>query len=100
MKVLIIGSGGREHALAWQCAQFDEVVQVFVAPGNAGSALENKISNIQIDSEDIPGLIEFAQSESIDITIVGPEAPLVIGLLMSFKIKAFQYLVHLSSPLS
>ena len=64
MKVLIIGSGGREHALAWQCAQFDEVVQVFVAPGNAGSALENKISNIQIDSEDIPGLIEFAQSES------------------------------------
>ena len=87
MKVLIIGSGGREHALAWQCAQFDEVVQVFVAPGNAGSALENKISNIQIDSEDIPGLIEFAQSESIDITIVGPEAPLVIGIVDEFQDK-------------
>ncbi|MDA8813502.1 phosphoribosylamine--glycine ligase [Candidatus Pseudothioglobus singularis] len=87
MKVLIIGSGGREHALAWQCAQFDEVVQVFVAPGNAGSALENKISNIQIDSEDIPGLIEFVQSESIDITIVGPEAPLVIGIVDEFEDK-------------
>ena len=87
MKVLIIGSGGREHALAWQCAQFDEVAQVFVAPGNAGSALENKISNIQIDSEDIPGLIEFAQSESIDITIVGPEAPLVIGIVDEFQDK-------------
>ena len=87
MKVLIIGSGGREHALAWQCAQFDEVAQVFVAPGNAGSALENKISNIQIDSEDISGLIEFAQSESIDITIVGPEAPLVIGIVDEFQDK-------------
>ena len=87
MKVLIIGSGGREHAIAWQCAQFDEVTQVFVAPGNAGSALENKISNIQIDSEDIPGLIEFAQSESIDITIVGPEAPLVIGIVDEFQDK-------------
>mgnify|MGYP003688367331 CR=1 FL=1 len=59
MKVLIIGSGGREHALAWQCAQFDEVNQVFVAPGNAGSALENKISNIQIVSEDIPGPVSY-----------------------------------------
>ena len=85
MKVLIIGSGGREHALAWQCAQFDEVEHVFVAPGNAGSALENKISNIQIDSEDIPGLIKFAQSESIDITIVGPEAPLVLGIADKFN---------------
>ena len=85
MKVLIIGSGGREHALAWQCAQFDEVEHVFVAPGNAGSALENKTSNIQIDSEDIPGLIKFAQSESIDITIVGPEAPLVLGIADKFN---------------
>jgi len=85
MKVLIIGSGGREHALAWQCAQFDEVEHVFVAPGNAGSALENKISNIQIDSEDIQGLIKFAQSESIDITIVGPEAPLVLGIADKFN---------------
>jgi len=87
MKVLIIGSGGREHALAWQCSQFDEIEHVFVAPGNAGSALENKISNIQIDSEDIPGLIKFAQSESIDITIVGPEAPLVLGIVDEFHDK-------------
>ena len=85
MKVLVIGSGGREHALAWQCAQFDEVKQVFVAPGNAGTALEKKISNIDIDSEDIPKLISFAKQELIDITIVGPEAPLVLGVVDEFK---------------
>ena len=85
MKVLVIGSGGREHALAWQCAQFDEVKQVFVAPGNAGTALEKKISNIDIDSEDIPKLISFAKEELVDITIVGPEAPLVLGVVDAFK---------------
>ena len=85
MKVLIIGSGGREHALAWQCAQFDEVGQVFVAPGNAGTTLEKKITNISIDSENIPELISFAKEESIDITIVGPEAPLVLGVVDEFK---------------
>ena len=84
MKVLIIGSGGREHALAWQCTCFSEVQHVFVAPGNAGTALEYKISNVDIDSEDIPALIEFAKSEDIDITIVGPEAPLVIGIVDDF----------------
>ena len=84
MKVLIVGSGGREHALAWQCSQFDEVRHVYVAPGNAGTALENKISNIGIDSEDIVELISFAQDESIDITIVGPEAPLVMGIVDDF----------------
>ena len=84
MKVLIVGSGGREHALAWQCSQFDEVKHVFVAPGNAGTALENKISNIGIDSEDIVELISFAKNESIDITIVGPEAPLVMGIVDEF----------------
>ena len=85
MKVLVIGSGGREHALAWQCTQFEEVKQVFVAPGNAGTALEKKISNIDIDSEDIPKLISFAKEELIDITIVGPEAPLVLGVVDEFK---------------
>ena len=59
MKVLVIGSGGREHALAWQCAQFDEVQHVFVAPGNAGTALENKITNIDIDAENIAELVSF-----------------------------------------
>ncbi len=87
MKVLVIGSGGREHALAWQCASFKEVRHVFVAPGNAGTALEHKISNIDIDSEDIPALIEFAKSETIDITIVGPEAPLVFGIVDEFQVQ-------------
>ncbi len=85
MKVLVIGSGGREHALAWQCACFKEVQHVFVAPGNAGTELEDNISNVEIDSEDIPALIEFAKSEAIDITIVGPEAPLVIGIVDDFR---------------
>jgi len=85
MKVLIIGSGGREHALAWQCSLFEEVEHVYVAPGNAGTALERKISNIQIDPENIPTLISFAKSESIDITIVGPEAPLVMGVVDDFQ---------------
>ena len=85
MNVLVIGSGGREHAIAWQCSQFNEVKRVFVAPGNAGTALEKKISNISIDSENIPGLISFAKEELIDITIVGPEAPLVLGIVDEFK---------------
>ena len=85
MKVLVIGSGGREHAIAWQCAKFSEVHHVFVAPGNAGSALENKVSNIEIDSEDISALIDFAKKELIDITIVGPEAPLVMGIVDDFR---------------
>jgi len=85
MKVLVIGSGGREHALAWQCACFKEVQHVFVAPGNAGTELEYKISNVEIHPEDIPSLIEFAKSEAIDITIVGPEAPLVIGIVDDFR---------------
>ena len=85
MKVLVIGSGGREHAIAWQCAQFDEVEHVFVAPGNAGTALESKISNIDVESENISELISFAKEEMIDITIVGPEAPLVLGIVDQFK---------------
>ncbi len=85
MKVLIIGSGGREHALAWQCSLFEEVEHVYVAPGNAGSGLEKKISNIQIDSDNIPELISFAKNKSIDITIVGPEVPLVMGVVDDFQ---------------
>jgi phosphoribosylamine--glycine ligase len=85
MKVLVIGSGGREHAIAWQCAQFDEVEHIFVAPGNAGTALESKMSNIGVESENISELISFAKEEMIDITIVGPEAPLVLGIVDQFK---------------
>ncbi|MDM7862218.1 phosphoribosylamine--glycine ligase [Alteromonas sp. ASW11-36] len=85
MKVLIIGSGGREHALAWKAAQSSSVTDVFVAPGNAGTQLEDKVSNVAIGVEDIPALLAFAQAESIDLTIVGPEAPLVIGVVDAFR---------------
>ncbi len=85
MKVLIVGGGGREHALAWKAAQSEKVEKVFVAPGNAGTALENKIENVSINAEDIPSLIEFAQNEQIDLTIVGPEQPLVAGIVDRFS---------------
>ncbi|WP_100657919.1 phosphoribosylamine--glycine ligase [Alteromonas flava] len=85
MKVLIIGSGGREHALAWKAAQSKGVTQVYVAPGNAGTALEANIENIDIGVEDIDGLLSFAQNNAIDLTIVGPEAPLVIGVVDAFR---------------
>jgi len=84
MKVLIIGNGGREHALSWKVAQAESISQVFVAPGNAGTASENKISNINIGVENIAELVKFAQNESIDLTIVGPEAPLVLGVVDTF----------------
>jgi len=85
MKILVIGSGGREHALAWQCAKFDSVEEVFVAPGNAGTQLENKLTNIDIGSEDIGGLINFAKDNNVELTIVGPEAPLVLGVVDRFQ---------------
>lgn len=85
MKVLVIGSGGREHALAWKVAQADQVEQVYVAPGNAGTAGEAKVSNVELGVEDIDGLLEFARDKQIDLTIVGPEAPLVIGVVDAFS---------------
>ena len=85
MKVLIIGSGGREHALAWKVAQSDDVSKVYVAPGNAGSESEPKVSNVAIGGEDLAALVEFAQSNHIELTIVGPEAPLVIGVVDAFR---------------
>ncbi|WP_223670239.1 phosphoribosylamine--glycine ligase [Kangiella shandongensis] len=85
MNVLIIGSGGREHALAWKAAQSDKVTKVFVAPGNAGTALENKVENVAIGVEAIDELIAFAKDNQIELTIVGPEAPLVIGVVDSFN---------------
>ena len=84
MKVLIIGNGGREHALSWKAAQADSVSQVYVAPGNAGTAGEAKVQNVDIGVEDIPSLLEFAKKTNIDLTIVGPEAPLVIGVVDAF----------------
>jgi len=85
MKILIIGSGGREHALAWQAAQSERVTQVFVAPGNAGTAQESKIDNVPIKADDIKALVKFAQNNTIDLTIVGPEAPLVAGIVDEFQ---------------
>lgn len=85
MKVLVIGNGGREHALAWKAAQSPLVETVFVAPGNAGTALEPALQNVAIGVTDIPALLDFAQNEKIDLTIVGPEAPLVKGVVDTFR---------------
>jgi phosphoribosylamine--glycine ligase len=85
MKVLIIGGGGREHALAWKCTQSTNVDTVYVAPGNAGTGLEPQITNIAISAEDIDALVDFANTQAIDLTIVGPEAPLVAGIVDRFQ---------------
>ncbi len=85
MKVLIVGGGGREHALAWKCAQSPRVRRVFVAPGNAGTAREPKVSNIAIGAEDISALVAFARRQQIELTIIGPEAPLVVGIVDAFE---------------
>jgi phosphoribosylamine--glycine ligase len=85
MKVMIVGSGGREHALAWKCAQSSRVTEVVVAPGNAGTAREPKLRNIAVAVDDVAGLVALAQREAIDLTIIGPEAPLVLGVVDAFE---------------
>lgn len=85
MKILIVGSGGREHALAWKVQQSPKVEKVFVAPGNAGTALESGVENVDIAATDILGLLNFAKQEQIDLTIVGPEVPLTLGIVDSFQ---------------
>ena len=85
MNILIIGGGGREHALAWKTAQSARVRKVYVAPGNAGTAREAKCANVTLAVEDVEGLLKFAQSNKIDLTIVGPEAPLVLGVVDRFR---------------
>src|SRR5690554_4266136 len=85
MKVLIIGGGGREHALAWKVAQSPLVAQVFVAPGNAGTAREPGLANVDIGVDDLDGLLAFSRDEGVDLTIVGPEAPLVAGVVDRFR---------------
>ncbi|RUO72005.1 phosphoribosylamine--glycine ligase [Pseudidiomarina sediminum] len=85
MNVLVIGGGGREHALAWKAAQSPLVETVFVAPGNAGTATELKLENVAIAADDINGLLAFAQQNSVELTIVGPEAPLVAGVVDTFN---------------
>ena len=85
MKVLVVGSGGREHALAWKISQSPHVTHIFVAPGNGGTEIENNIINIDIKASDIKGLLAFAKSNEVDITIVGPEDPLVKGITNRFE---------------
>ena len=80
MKVLVVGGGGREHAMAWKIAQSPRVETVYVAPGNAGTAREPKLENVPVGAEDIPGLFAFASDNAIDLTVVGPELPLALGI--------------------
>jgi phosphoribosylamine--glycine ligase len=87
MKVLIVGGGGREHALAWKCAQSPEVTEVLVAPGNAGTALEPKLRNIAVAADDIDELLAVAESEAVGLTIIGPEAALVAGIVDRFRAR-------------
>ncbi|MBN3218498.1 phosphoribosylamine--glycine ligase [Pectobacterium polaris] len=85
MNILVIGNGGREHALAWKASQSPLAKRVYVAPGNAGTALEPALTNVDIAATDIPALVAFAQENHIDLTIVGPETPLVIGVVDAFQ---------------
>lgn len=85
MKILVIGSGGREHALAWKLAQSSRVTEVIVAPGNAGTASEDKCRNVAVKVTDIDGLLALAQAEGVALTVVGPEVPLVAGVVDRFR---------------
>ncbi len=85
MKILVIGNGGREHALAWRLAQSEHATHIYVAPGNAGTEYEAKVSNIDIAVTDIPHLVNFAKDNEIELTIVGPELPLSLGIVDEFE---------------
>jgi phosphoribosylamine--glycine ligase len=84
MKILIVGSGGREHALAWKCAQSTHVSEVLVAPGNGGTASEPRVRNVNVAAEDVPALVQLAKREQVGLTIIGPEGPLVQGVVDAF----------------
>ena len=90
MNILIVGSGGREHALAWKAGQNPDVGAVYVAPGNAGTAAEPKVQNVALSVDDFPGLADFAESSAVDLTIVGPEAPLVDGIVDFFNARGLR----------
>lgn len=85
MKILVIGSGGREHALAWKLAQSPRVAEVIVAPGNAGTAREDKCRNANVEVKNLDGLLRLAQNAKVDLTVVGPEVPLVAGVVDRFR---------------
>ena len=90
MKILIIGGGGREHALAWKLSQSPRVSEVFVVPGNAGTALEENVTNVDLSISDLDSLVTFAESHAIDYTVIGPEAPLVDGVVDRFEEKGLR----------
>jgi len=85
MKILVVGNGGREHALAWKIAQSPLAKKVYVAPGNAGTALEKELENVDIAPTDVEGLLDFALKNKIDLTVIGPETPLVLGIVDQFQ---------------
>jgi phosphoribosylamine---glycine ligase len=85
MKILIVGGGGREHALAWRCAAASAVTEILVAPGNAGTAGEPRVRNVPVAADDIAALVALAQRERVDLTIIGPEGPLVLGIVDAFQ---------------
>jgi phosphoribosylamine--glycine ligase len=84
VKVLVVGSGGREHALAWKIAQSKRVAEVIVAPGNAGTAMESKVRNVPVAADDVDGLLKLAREQHVGLTVVGPEAPLAAGIVDRF----------------
>ncbi|BBL73585.1 phosphoribosylamine--glycine ligase [Methylomagnum ishizawai] len=90
MKILIVGGGGREHALAWKAAASPRAEKVYVAPGNAGTALEPGLENVALAADDIQGLLNFAKAKGIDLAIVGPEVPLVLGIVDAFQAQGLK----------
>src|SRR4029077_6433364 len=90
MKVLIVGGGGREHALAWKCAASPRVPTGLGAPGNAGTATETRVRNLNVAAEDVAGLVQLAAAERVDLTIIGPEAPLVAGVVDAFAARGLK----------
>jgi len=98
MNVLVVGGGGREHALAWKIAQSPRVSTVYVAPGNAGTDLEPSIKNIPVAADNIDGLLEFARSNEVDLTVIGPEVPLVLGIVDAFEAAGLRCFGPRKSP--
>ncbi len=90
LKVLVIGQGGREHAIAWNLSKSEKINSIYVAPGNGGTFFEKKTTNIKLKTTDIDSLIDFVKKNSIDLTIVGPEAPLVDGIVNRFNAEGLR----------
>src|SRR5687767_5694159 len=90
MKLLVLGSGGREHALVWKLAQSPHMTRLWCAPGNAGVAQERLVENVPINAEDLPALLKFAEEKKPDLTIVGPDNPLALGVVDLFQSRGYR----------